>query len=502
MNLRLPALFCSLFACLVFAPFIHASDDPPGFVIKNEIIPSPSAAGSTAPQLVNAPDGSVYLSWLEPAPANRTALRFARFDAATHTWSPARTIGESLTPITAFAFTPRLAVASPQHLAALWHPAPGIATLSTTTDGGANWSPPVVLNRPSHHAANAAVQPLSDGQFLAVWIEPDAKTGVLLARTSAPKSEPVIVEPAVSPACAPAIVTFPDGSALVAYRALAIDGISDIRTARFHDGLWDAPATLNVDEWKPDTPPRNSPALVARGVHAAAAWFTATEGARVNVSASDNAGGQWLLANRVDDITPLGRPGLVLFDDGSQLVSWVESDKGNQVILLRRISARGSLNVPVQIGRTVNDATPGIARVKDGDSAPAQVLVAFMEPGSPPSGLSTLNTQPSTLSTRLITLPPAAQLTEADPCDCDPRPEDMRGYPIKGRIVSIDAAHGTLQLEHDAILGVMKAGTTTVQVGPDVLRSAQAGRTVLARMERTGPDWTLFNMRVLEIVAP
>ena len=508
MNLRPLTPFRALLACLVFVPLVRAADDSPVFIVKNDLIASPTAPGSTTPQLVNAPDGTVYLSWLEPAAARHTALRFARFDAATRTWSPARTIGESLTQSVPANLIPRLAVSSANTLAALWHPAANLATLTTSTDGGANWSNPVVLNRPSRLATHATLQSLPDGQLLVTWIEPEAKGGVLLARTAAQDSAPVVVDPSVSAGCTPSLVVFPDGSALVAYRGLSPDGVRDIRTARFHDGRWDAPAILSADNWKPSLPSRNSPAVVARGPHVAAAWFTSAEGARVNVSTSDNAGAQWLIPNRVDDIAPLGFPGLVLFDDGSQLVSWIERTATGQVILLRRISARGNLSVPVQIGLTVDGAPPALIRLKDGDTTPSQVLITTLNPppssSVPSSGLSTLNSQLSTsssafITTRLITLPSAAELAETDPCNCDPRADDVRGYPIKGRIVSIDSASGTLQLDHAAILGVMPAGTTTLQVGPEVLRSVQPGTTILARIERTGPDWTLFNARTLEV---
>lgn len=494
-----------LIALVLVCSALRADDGTPGFVVKNDLIASPAAPGSTAPQLVNAPDGTVYLSWLEPAHDRHTALRFARFDAASRTWSPARTIGESFAQAVPANLTPSLAVSPVSTLAALWHPAANLATLTTSTDGGLNWSRPVVLNRPSRLATNAAFQPLPNGQFIAAWIEPEDKGGALVARTTAPDAAPVVVDPSVSAGCTPALAIFPDGTALIAYRGLSPDGLRDIRTARFHDGRWDTPAILSADNWKPLTASLDSPALVSRGIHTAAAWFAASDGARVNVSASDNAGAQWLMANRVDDIAPLGFPGLVLFDDGSQLVSWIERAATNQVLLIRHISARGMLSVPVQIGSVVDGAIPAIVRVKDGDITPAQVLVATLNPPpaspAPSSGPSTLNPDFSTLlTTRLITLPSAAELAVIDPCGCDPRPEELRGYPIKGRIVSIDAVRDTLLLEHDAILGAMKAGATPFRIDPEVFRAIQPGDTILARIERTGSDWTLSNARALVTV--
>ena len=45
-------------------------------------IPAPAVAGAMGSALTTGPDGTVYLSWLEPAGTGTTALKFAAFDAA------------------------------------------------------------------------------------------------------------------------------------------------------------------------------------------------------------------------------------------------------------------------------------------------------------------------------------------------------------------------------------------------------------------------------------
>ncbi len=226
------------------------------------------------------------------------------------------------------------------------------------------------------------------------------------------------------------------------------------------------------------------PALDARGPHVVIAWFSLDDGPRVNVSASSNAGAQWLMPVRVDDVAPIGRVSVVLLDDGAQLVSWVERIANDYVILLRRVSSRGTLSAPAELARQAADpGHPRLTRVKDGDATPAQLLLTY-----------TLAEKPAA---RLITLPDASRLAEADACDCDPRPEDQRGYAIKGRIVSINPDLGTLSLSHDAVPGVLKAATTTLHAAPGLLTSVKTGTRILARIERLGPDWWLFNPRTL-----
>src|SRR6476646_8491462 len=54
-----------------------------------ERLANPAASGSIAPNMTQAPDGQIILSWLEPV-GNGLTLRFASRDA--HGWSPAQTI--------------------------------------------------------------------------------------------------------------------------------------------------------------------------------------------------------------------------------------------------------------------------------------------------------------------------------------------------------------------------------------------------------------------------
>lgn len=294
-----------------------------------------------------------------------------------------------------------------------------------------------------------------------------------------------VLDPHASPGCSPALVGFADNSALLIWRGHGADNLRDLLFARYVDGQLQSASRLSFDDWRTgENPAGEGPALDSRGAHVAVAWFTAADGPRVNVSTSSNAGAQWLMPNRVDDVAPIGRVSVVLLDDGAQLVSWVERRANDYAILLRRVSPRGTLSASAELVRQSADpGHPLLTRVKDGDATPAQLLLTYTSAGKP--------------AARLITLPPAAQLAESDACDCDPRPEDQRGYAIKGRIVSIHPDLGTLSLAHDAVPGVLKAATTTLHAAPDLLASAKTGARILARIERIGPDWWLFNPRTL-----
>ena len=50
-------------------------------------LPSPAGPGTMGSSFTRGPDGTVHLSWLEPAGDGNHALKFARFDAAARRWS-------------------------------------------------------------------------------------------------------------------------------------------------------------------------------------------------------------------------------------------------------------------------------------------------------------------------------------------------------------------------------------------------------------------------------
>lgn len=470
---------------LLLAPVTRAAGDTPVFVVQNDPVATPAGRDARAPQLTRSPDGAIYLTWIEPSAGN-SVLRFAAYQSAARAWNPARTATLSDGD---YAFA-----AGPDNRLALLGCMPGSLFLVESADAGATWGKPVMIGLPSKTTPRTpALAFLADGRLLAAWTletaPGDAGLHARVLNGPAPADDHLI-DARVSPGSAPAIVAFPDGGALLVYRGRTEIGVQDIHTARFDAGAWPPPTTLISDLWKPATPPRDGPVLDSRGPHVTAAWFGGTDGPDVQVSVSSNAARQWLMPNRVDDINPLGRPSLVLLDDGASLVSWVEQDGSRENVLLRRLSSRNTLSVPVRLAQGVT-GHPRIVRVKDGDATPAQLILAYT------TTPSTSPVQPSTVVTRLITLPTPAQLAEADACDCDPRPEEQRGFALHGKITVIDFDTGTLTIAHEEIPGLMKAAATTFKAAPEILAAAQTGKRVFARTERIGPDWWLFNLRTL-----
>ena len=153
----------------------RASDAPAIGVAAIDSIPSPAGPGSAEPNLSVAPDGRVYMSWLETGGAGH-ALRFAVLDG-TH-WSPAQTIRTGGDFFVNWADFPSIEVLDGGRLAAHWLQRTGTGTyaygvrISQSGDGGKTWSAPLTPHRDSSQTEHGFVAMWRDqAQLGAVWLD-------------------------------------------------------------------------------------------------------------------------------------------------------------------------------------------------------------------------------------------------------------------------------------------------------------------------------------------
>jgi hypothetical protein len=227
-----------------------------------------------------------------------------------------------------------------------------------------------------------------------------------------------------------------------------------------------------------------------------AAWFTAADDEpRVLVSTSPDAGTLWTMAQRADLGHPAGRVDTLLLRDGSQYVLWLE-DRGEDDsqpagIYLRRYNGFGGAMMPARLasdGPAQVSGVPRLVLVKDDDvSGPAQLLLVYTQAG-PPTHVRTL----------LATLPSTAELMEMDnDCACSAGKEIAVGYGVKGFILAVDVEGHRLRVQHGPIPGLMRGGELAVRVAPAVAAAVQPGRGFLARLEKRGGEWWIFDVRLL-----
>ncbi|HUR59465.1 MAG TPA: sialidase family protein, partial [Opitutaceae bacterium] len=354
----------------------------------------PAGAGAFAVSLAHAPDGSVWLSWVERGRGTEMQLRFAAYDAAAKMWSTARTIAQGGDWSVDASDAPSLALGAGGRAMALWmtraeHHAGARAMISQSLDAGKTWSRPAPLTKESMAMEFVSLAALADGRVLAAWLDGRAhqKSGrtQLFARIVGSSEADSLIDPSVCDCCPTTLTSFLDGSAVLAYRGRSSDEVRDIRVARFRQGAWSETRVLNHDEWRVAGCPVNGPALASDGGRVAAAWFTAADNdPRVLVSFSPDAGARFLMPLRLDTAKPAGRVDSLLLRDAAMLVSWVGADGA---ILVRRVSPEFTVSqsltvAPAAAGRTKTWTRLALARDYTGDKEPAHIVVAFAQDGS------------------------------------------------------------------------------------------------------------------------
>ena len=371
-NPGLPRLL--LTALLLLA---KASGLPPA--VSPQPVPTPAAPGALGSSLAQAPDGTVCLSWLEPAGGEVWALKFSRFDAARQRWSEAHLIARGADFFVNWADFPILAAQSGR-LTAVWfvlNPAKGgghhggtyRAVHSVSTDGGTTWSPPQPVTTESTAVEFVTLQPLRDGRLLAAWL--DGRTHdrtALYARVLGAAGPDTRVDGSVCDCCQLSFVPLTDGGALLAYRGRTEDEIRDMQLARFDGRTWGRPAALHADGWKIAGCPVNGPQLAAHGDLVGAVWFTAADNqARVLARVSANAGGTFGPVARVDLDRPQGRGDSVMLADGTLVMTWLEmtGEKSGQQggLYLRTLSREGRLSEPRLLAPSRTSPMSGFPRM-------------------------------------------------------------------------------------------------------------------------------------------
>ena len=356
----------------------HPSAAAPAVV---EAIESPAQRGSAEPFLYGTQDG-VLLSWLEPVGDKTHALKFARMQNGR--WSSPRTIVQRDDLFVNWADFPSIVEDAKGTLFVHWLQKSGSGTyaydvrMATSTDGGTTWSEPFLLNRDGMQAEHGFVSlvPLREGGVGATWLDGrNMKAGdhehdggdmtVRYATVDAGgnvRGDVEVDERACE--CCTTGMAMTDAGPVVVYRDRSGEEIRDISFVRQSESGWTRPQQIATDGWKINGCPVNGPQADAFGESVAVAWFTgAGDRQRVYVAWSADSGSTFAAPVIVDDGKPAGRVDVLLLDEGTALIAWLEQTSAGAEIRARRVSRNGRTQPSRKIADSSMARAAGFPRI-------------------------------------------------------------------------------------------------------------------------------------------
>lgn len=346
---------------------------------------SPAGAGAAEPFLAATRDG-VLLSWLEPvANTDRVALRFARYGGGQ--WTAPQTIVERNDLFVNWADFPSVIEDAKGALFAHWLQKSGKGTYSydvkmaTSTDGGATWGKPFLLNRDGKQAEHGFVTlaALPEGGVGATWLDGRNMTGgghdsgghdaggdmsIRYATVDAGGTVAKDVElDGRTCECCTTGMTMTGSGPVIVYRDRSPEEVRDIAYVTKTANGWTKPARVNADEWKINACPVNGPQADAIGNRVVTAWFTAAqEKGRAYVAFSDDGGLTFAEPVQIDDGKPIGRLDVLLLDEETALVTWLEQTQAGGEIRARRVPPAGKAEAAIKIADSSTARAAGFAR--------------------------------------------------------------------------------------------------------------------------------------------
>jgi hypothetical protein len=366
-----------------------------------EQIESPARPGSGQPNLYTSADGQVYLSWIEPVDEKRRGVRFAvRKDGR---WSEPRTIIEGEDLLVNSADFPSLVALPGGALLAHWpvKGEPGTHAssirIARSTDGGKTWSQPVIphTDRSAVEHGFVSMVALPDGRVAALWLDGrnmrEASHGSHKAMretnlrytifgSDGRASEDMLIDPRVCDCCPTSAAMTSEGP-IAFYRDRSEKEVRDISIVRFVKGKWTDPRAVSADGWEIQGCPVNGPSVAADGRRVAVAWFTAPkETPVVKIAFSNDAGATFSQPLQVEGASPAGRVDVLLLEDGSALVRWLERTPKGGEIKVRRVKPDGSRGESLMLAESNSLRTTGVPQmVRAGN----EVIFAWTQPGAP-----------------------------------------------------------------------------------------------------------------------
>jgi hypothetical protein len=325
-------------------------------------VPFPFGRSSVTPYVVADGNGGFAVSWVDRG--TRT-FQFAHYDG--RAWSKPSVIahGDMLDNKADYA---SIAV-SGRNVFAQWREHAGEGArirLARSPDGGATWTTPVTPHPPlPGEFGFVSMLPLAGGTARMAWLdgrragETELRAATMTANGTL--TGEAVVDARVCDCCQTSMAMTSPGPLLV-YRDRSAKEVRDIAVASPVAGAHSA--AVHADGWQLKGCPVNGPRVDARGAHAAIAWYTAAgDRPSVNIAFSRDGGATFGAPLRIDTGHPAGRVDVVLLDDGSAAVTWIETTGQAAQVAVRRVTEAGALDAPQLLGSGASPASLGFPRI-------------------------------------------------------------------------------------------------------------------------------------------
>ncbi|MBN8651511.1 MAG: exo-alpha-sialidase [Cytophagales bacterium] len=345
---------------------------------------SPAQAESAEPFLFTYQDSIVYLSWIEKKEKEST-FKLASLDG--NKWTTPITIASGNSWFVNWADYPMMARNQNGFIAHfLDRSADGKFTydvkFTTSETMNTTWANPKILHDDGKQAEHGFVSLVPyDDKFFVTWL--DGRNTVMEGMENMDHDHhgEMSLRAAVLDAngnklheweldrrtcdCCQTSAAITSAGPVVIYRDRSDEEIRDMSIVRLVNGEWTAPQSINNDNWKIAGCPVNGPRVSAIGNTLTTAWFTmASDTAKVNVMFSHDGGETFGNAIRVDEGSPIGRVDIVLLDEQTAIVSWMEGTEIKAV----KVRSDGTKEQSVTIAASSESRSSGFPQMtKSGD---------------------------------------------------------------------------------------------------------------------------------------
>jgi hypothetical protein len=308
-------------------------------------LPSPADTASAEPYLFTDKNGLVYLSWIEKK-MGKSFLKVSTFN--NEQWSEPAVISSGDNWFVNWADYPLVAADGANNLIAhyLEKSEKGTYTydvkIVTSADKGKTWGAAKILHDDGKKAEHGFVSmiPYGDNYFVS-WLDGrnsvmegngghgEGHHGQMTIRSAVidkqgNKSSEWELDNRVCDCCQTSAAITANGPVVV-YRDRSEKEIRDMSIVRLIDGKWTTPKPIFTDNWKIEGCPVNGPRVDAIGNSVAVAWFTSPDkNAQVNIVFSNDGGATFNSPIRIDEGKGIGRVDVVMLDENTAVVSWME----------------------------------------------------------------------------------------------------------------------------------------------------------------------------------